>query len=89
MAQLVRDDHLVGRRQAPLVADRIQAPVAGPLVVETRDVLLQQPRPQRAQVRARLQQVEGDERALLGCGALGGVFGVEVLEVAAKPSRLR
>jgi hypothetical protein len=60
--QLVCQDDLVGGRQAAVGAHGVQPFLAGPLVVEPGDVLLEQPGPQRPQVGIERQQIEGQQR---------------------------
>ena len=88
VAQLVGQDELVGGGEGAVLADRVEALLARPLVVEARDVLFQDARAHRAQVRARGQEVERDERALIGEGPRRRVLVVEdVLQVLGELGR--
>ena len=79
MPELVGEDDLVHRREGPVLADRVQAPLPRALVVEARDVLLEDARAEGAEVGAGGQQVEGAEEPLVRPGLLHGVLVVEEL----------
>ena len=79
VTQLVGEHDLVHGRERAVLAHSIEPTPVGPLVVEARDVVLQQPRPQRAQVGSRGQQVEGQQQPLVRASLRHRVLGVDQL----------
>ena len=83
VSELVGKDELVGGGQPPVLAHGVELFLARPLVVEAGHVLLEQTRPDGAQVGARIEETEGDERLLVRPRLRRRVLVVEdLLEVA-------